>query len=150
MDQVANNTAHHFGGGAAVRKELMAVIKVQRGARQKKKSQPMWVIDMQNWLDKLFSCNEVPRLRVGLKKVVEIISYATASLAGIYVGIHPLCWRRPNGRSCRGALEIELMSEMDEIIWRCPVCGNKGTITGWKGEFWDMTSTQLDGCIYLE
>jgi|WetSurMetagenome_2_1015567.scaffolds.fasta_scaffold360039_2 hypothetical protein len=128
----------------------MAAIKAQSVARQKKKGQPIWVIDMQNWLDKLFSGDEVPRLKVGFKKVVEIISYATASLAGIYVGFHPLCWRRPNGRTCRGVLEIELMSERDEILWRCPVCGNKGAITGWKGEFWDMTSTQLDGCIILD
>jgi hypothetical protein len=150
MDRAANNMAHQFGRRAAFRKEPMAAIKVQSVARQKKKCQPLWVIDMQTWLDTLFSCNEVPRLKVGLKKVVEIISYATANLAGIYSGIHPLCWRRPNGRACRGVLQIELVSEMDEIIWRCPVCGNKGTIIGWRGEFWDMTSTQLDGCIFLE
>jgi hypothetical protein len=110
----------------------------------------MWVIDMQNWLDNFLFGNGIPRLKVGLKKLAEIITYATAGLAGISVDSHPICWRRPNRKTCRGVLEIELMPEVDEIFWRCPVCGNKGAITGWKGEFWDMTSNQLDGCIILQ
>jgi hypothetical protein len=101
----------------------------------------MWVIDIQDWLDKFFSTNGVPRLKVRLKKVGEIITYATANMAGISVDFHPGCWRRPDRRPCRGELKIELLSEKDEIHWRCPACGNEGAVTGWRGEFWDLTST---------
>jgi hypothetical protein len=107
-------------------------------------------IDMQTWLDKFFSGNGVPRPNVRLKTLADIITYATASPAGISVDFHPMCWRRPNRKTCRGALEIELMTENDEIHWTCPVCGDKGTINGWQGELWDMTNTQPEACIILQ
>jgi hypothetical protein len=101
----------------------------------------MWVIDFQDWLDKLFSFNKVPRLKVSLQKLGEIISYATASKAGISIDFRPMCWRRTNRKACRGVLKIELVPGTDEIHWGCPACGNEGTVTGWEGELWDMTST---------
>ena len=110
----------------------------------------MWVIDIQDWLDKLFFGNGVPRLKVRLKKLTEIITYATANEAGIPVDFRPGCWRRPNRNTCRGALEIELMSEKKEIHWRCPVCGNEGAVIGWQGEFWDLTNSQLEAGIILQ
>jgi hypothetical protein len=109
-------------------------------ARQEMKSQPMWVIDLREWLDRLFFSDEVPQLNVSLKKLGEIITYATANTAGISVDFQPGCWRRPNRKACRGVLEIELVPENHEIRWRCPACGNAGAVTGWKGEIWDMTS----------
>jgi hypothetical protein len=113
---------------------------IRSAARQKMKSQPMWVIDVQDWLDKLFFANGVSQLHVSLKKLGEIITYATANTAGISVDFQPGCWRRPNRKACHGALEIELVPEKYEIRWRCPACGNAGAVTGWKGELWDMTS----------
>ena len=110
----------------------------------------MGVIDIQDWLDKLFFGNGVPRLKVRLKKLAEIITYATANEAGIPVDFRPGCWRRPNRNTCRGALEIELMSEKNEIHWRCPACGNEGGVTGWQGELWDLTSSQLEAGIILQ
>lgn len=109
-------------------------------ARQEMKCQPMWVIDIQDRLDKLFSDNGASQFHVSLKKLGEIITYATANTAGISVDFQPECWRRPNRKACRGALEIELVPESHEIRWRCPDCGNAGAVTGWKGELWDMTS----------
>jgi hypothetical protein len=110
----------------------------------------MWVIDMQTWLDKLFFGNVVPRLKVTLKKLAEIITYATANEAGISVDVQPVCWRRPKGKACKCKLDINLDSDTDQIRWRCPACGNMGAVTGWQGEFWDMTSIQPDACIILE
>jgi hypothetical protein len=110
----------------------------------------MWVIDVQDWLDKLFSSDVVPRLKVRLSKLAEVITYATANKAGISVDFRPMCWRRPNRKTCRGVLEIELMPENEEIHWRCPACGNRGGVTGWQGEFWDMTSTHPEASLILQ
>ena len=110
----------------------------------------MWVIDIQDLLDRLFFSNVVPRIKVSLKKLAEIITYATANEAGISVDFRPVCWRRPNRKTCRGVLEIDLAREKEEIHWRCPACGNKGTVIGWQGEFWDMTSTHPEACMILQ
>jgi hypothetical protein len=110
----------------------------------------MWVIDIEDWLDKLFSSNVAPRLKVRLKKLAEIITYATANIAGISIDVEPVCWRRPKGKACKCKLDINLDSDTDQIHWRCPACGNRGAVTGWHGEFWDMTSTQLDACIIVQ
>jgi hypothetical protein len=111
----------------------------------------MWVMDIQDWLNKLFLGNGVPpRLKVRIKKLAEIITYATANEAGISVDSRPGCWRRPNKKICRGVLKIELMPEKDKIQWRCPDCGNEGAVTGWQDEFWDMTSSQPEARIILQ
>lgn len=101
----------------------------------------MFAIDMTDWLNKLFSDTAPPPLKVRLKKLAEIITYATSNMAGISFYHQPRCWKRPDRKPCRDVLEITFVPENDKIRWRCPTCGNEGEITGWRGEFWDMTSS---------
>ena len=55
----------------------------------------MWVINIQHWLDETMSGPAVPQLRLKVKKISEIITYATSVAAGIPTESIPRCWRRP-------------------------------------------------------
>jgi hypothetical protein len=99
----------------------------------------MWVIDIRHWLDGTRTGPAVPQLKSKVKKISEIITYATSIEAGIAVDTPPKCWRRPKRKPCKGQLEIGLNHNADQINWICPVCKDKGVVTGWKGLFWDMS-----------
>ena len=101
----------------------------------------MWVIDIRHWLGENLVDAGLPQLRLKVKKLGEIVSYATAIEAGIPVDFQPVCWRRPKRKACKGKLEIDLNSDTDQIHWMCPECGDEGVVTGWKGLIWDMTDS---------
>jgi len=50
------------------------------------------------------------------------------------------CRRRPQHRRCVGRI-IAALHEDDPgtIRWMCPVCPDKGFISGWQGSIWDET-----------
>ena len=102
----------------------------------------MWVIDIRHWLDETQICPAIPRLRLKVKKLGEIILYATSKEADLPVGDHPRCWRRPGRKPCPGLIEIELDSESYQIYWECPVCSDEAVVTGWKGLTWDMLDNE--------
>jgi hypothetical protein len=83
----------------------------------------MWVIDIRHWLGENLVDAGLPQLRLKVKKLGEIVSYATAIEAGIWVDFEPKCWRRPQRKACKGKLDIDLDSDTDQIHWRCPECG---------------------------
>lgn len=47
------------------------------------------------------------------------------------------CRRRPKRVPCSGVIESELHPNGNEIRWWCPVCGDSGLISNWKGTRWD-------------
>jgi hypothetical protein len=106
----------------------------------------MWVINIQHWLDETMSGPAVPQLRLKVKKISEIITYATSVAAGITTESIPKCWRRPNRRPCKGELDIILDQASGQIHWRCGICGDEGVLSGWEGLIWDMLDT--DGLVH--
>ena len=104
----------------------------------------MWVIDIRHWLDENLVDAGLPQLRLKVKKLGEIVSYATAIEAGIMVDFQPECWRRPKRKPCKGKLEIDLNSDTEQIHWMCPVWGAEGVVTGWKGLIWDLSDSSSD------
>jgi len=98
----------------------------------------MWVINIQHWLNETKSGPAVPQLRLKVKKLSEIITYATSVAAGLSVDSIPKCWRRPKRKACKGELDIELNQASGQIHWRCGLCGDGGIISGWEGLIWDM------------
>lgn len=38
---------------------------------------------------------------------------------------------------CKGAIRSELLTEGDEIHWKCSKCQNDGKISHWKGTKWN-------------
>lgn len=99
----------------------------------------MWVIDIRHWLDDTQSGPAVPQLRLKVKKIGEIITYATSAGVGIAIDAPPKCWRRPNRKPCDGILEIHLNQTQNQIHWRCNTCQDEGIVTGWEGLIWDMS-----------
>ena len=97
----------------------------------------MWVFDLNDMLDESLTRPAHRRFSAKVKKLGQIITYATAVQAGISIGFRPNCWRRPKRVSCEGGLQVELRK--DFIYWHCPVCGDEGVVTGWRGLMWDMT-----------
>lgn len=57
------------------------------------------------------------------------------------------CRCRPNGRPCRGRLEVERAAQTDHVRWHCPACGDGGLVTGWRGTRWDLTPQLQSGHV---
>jgi len=104
----------------------------------------MWVIDIRHWLDETQTQAAIPRLRSKIKKLSEIILYATSLEVGLSIQSAPLCWRRPKRKPCQGHLVIALDPDIDEIRWTCPACGDEGVVSGWAGLIWDMTDVSSE------
>jgi hypothetical protein len=101
----------------------------------------MWVINIQHWLNETKSGPGVPQLRLKVRKLAEIITYATSVAAGLPTGSIPKCWRRPKRKPCQGELDIEINRSSGQIHWQCPICEDEGVVTGWEGLLWDMLDT---------
>ena len=103
----------------------------------------MWIIDIRHWLNEQKDGPAVPELKLKVKKLAEIITYATLCDRGLNTGKAPRCWRRPKRKPCKGILQIQF--EIDgRIHWFCPECADEGLIDGWHGLIWDMS----DGMIH--
>ena len=98
----------------------------------------MWVINIQHWIDETKTVAAVPQLRQKVKKLAEIITYATSLAAGMHTDSIPKCWRRPKRKPCKGILDIHLGESTNQIHWYCEICGDEGVVTGWEGLIWDM------------
>ena len=100
----------------------------------------MWVIDIRHWLDDSQSGAAVPQLKSKVKKITEIITYATSIESGLSVDSQPKCWRRPKRKPCKGNLDIQIYPASGQIYWMCPICEDEGVVTGWRGLIWDMSN----------
>ena len=98
----------------------------------------MWVIDIRHWLNEDKTGPAVLQLKAKVKKMAEIITYATSVENDLLADDPPKCWCRPKRRPCRGLLEI-LFTDDERIYWKCPNCDNEGVISGWQGLIWDMS-----------
>jgi hypothetical protein len=104
----------------------------------------MWVIDIRHWLGENLLDAGLPQLKFKVKKLGEIITYATAIEDGIFVDVRPRCWRKPQRKPCAGELEIILNPETKQIHWLCTACGDEGVVSGWEGLIWDMSDCSSD------
>lgn len=82
------------------------------------------------------------------------------SLAPVGETVHtPIrCHRRPKHRLCTGYIEVvRPIEQPGDVDWRCPSCGDNGTISGWRGSSHDLSVTSvspsdpLDECtVYID
>ena len=68
-----------------------------------------------------------------------IVEWMTAVIAEDVEVTNVACRRRPRRRRCRGRIVARFHPYSDAIEWRCPTCGDNGTIDGWAGSPWDRT-----------
>jgi len=104
----------------------------------------MWVINIQHWLDETKTAVAVPRLRLKVQKLAEIITYATSVVAGMPTDLIPKCQRRPKRKPCKGILKIHIDQKSDQIHWHCSICNDEGVVTGWEGLIWDMLDRSVE------
>ena len=100
----------------------------------------MNIIYMRYLLDDTNTRPAKPHLRHKVKKLSEIIAYATSRNRGVSSGSPPNCEKKSKGKSCGGILKIKLRPEPDLIHWECPVCGDEAFLTGWAGLRWDNSA----------
>ena len=100
----------------------------------------MNIIYMRYLLDYTNTRPAKPHLRQKVKKLSEVIAYATSRKQGVSSGAPPICAKKSKGKTCDGILKIKLRPEPDLIHWKCPVCGDEAFLTGWEGLRWDRSA----------
>jgi hypothetical protein len=95
-----------------------------------------WVTDMRQFLTSPGEApSEFPPIANYLGRIVSATSLLDPD------DVHTLdlpCRRRPANRSCTGLIHSRVDSSSGEIDWHCPVCDDRGHITGWRGSPWDL------------
>ena len=100
----------------------------------------MNIIYMRYLLDDTNSRPAKPHLRQKVKKLSEIITYATSQKRCASSDFPPNCGKKSKGKPCDGTLKIALRPEPGLIHWECPVCGDEAFLTGWAGLRWDKSA----------
>ena len=99
-----------------------------------------WVVDMRHYLD-----DETGDLPSAIpERVLSLAIFFGAIVAWVtdhlpegdeYTNVP--CRRSPGRRRCRGEIIAELDRTSGYIVWRCPLCGDNGSIHGWEDTPWD-------------
>jgi alanine racemase len=97
---------------------------------------PVDVVDLRHFLDEQ---GELVPGRPGRWGAfyAEIAAVGSARPAGVAAATPLRCRRRPGHTPCPGRLWA-LRREHGVIEWRCPVCDDQGTVSGWEGTRWDL------------
>jgi hypothetical protein len=48
---------------------------------------------------------------------------------------------RCRAKGCRGTIQAMLNTRTEPIIWRCPVCDQRGSISNWQRTKWDHSNS---------
>lgn len=110
------------------------------GSRQKHMGDT-WVTDLSHFLDETGgiapSKGPARRLAEHLTAIVSMISRPEIIPPPEF---NVPCRRRPGRKPCTGMIEADLDPETEDVVWWCPVCGDNGYISNWKGTRWDFTA----------
>lgn len=102
-----------------------------------------WITELTHFLDEAGSIADMPRpARLLAEFLARIVMSATLAAAGRGDRGRPSCRRRPNRKPCPGKIENFIDADSDAIRWECPICGDNGQISGWRGTLWDCTRPQ--------
>jgi hypothetical protein len=102
-----------------------------------------WTVDLYHYAFPDEKALQLPRQALRLAEYFASIIEATIRNASFINGpIGVRCSKRPGRRACAGWVQAELSPEGNELYWQCPVCGDKGCISSWKGTRWDPARKQ--------
>lgn len=100
-----------------------------------------WITDLRHYVNE---CGELPEALPGpaLKLALFVGSIAawmtaTACLDGRTSRTNVICRRSPRRRPCPGEIVASAGTSAEGIFWECPLCGDRGRISGWEGTLWD-------------
>ncbi len=107
-----------------------------------------YITDLRDYLTKTGSVASMPDAAMRLVNFLgSIVVYATTPRREHREPMK--CKNRTGHKPCSGEIEIRFQGRTGAIAWMCPVCGEKGTISNWKGTMWDRrkdsNADQLDG-----
>ena len=103
----------------------------------------VWYTDIQHFLDADgYPAPGLPRPAERLMEyfgsIIEAVTGRNEKKAAKNTGVR--CRRRPGHRRCEGRiLATSSEANAEAIEWECPLCSDRGFITGWRGSIWDRT-----------
>ena len=89
-----------------------------------------WIVSLEHFLDKNGAI--IPfkgPARKLAEHMVAIVAMATMPEIIASQEYRVRCRRRPGRKPCTGIIEANLDAEGESIIWRCPICEDKGSIS---------------------
>ncbi len=102
-----------------------------------------WVTDIAHFLDEGGEViSEPPQARKLAEYLVAIIVMASFPEPEYPPEYRVRCRRRPNRKPCLEEIVGFVDPETDDIVWMCPVCGDHGLISNWRGTIWDMSNAE--------
>jgi Fe-S-cluster containining protein len=98
-----------------------------------------WITDITHFLD---ASGTIPdELSGPARNLAEHFGTIVAAMTRLPRGVPNAsgvkCRRRPNRRPCGGEIVGLLDPDTLGIEWECPLCGDNGVISGWRGSMWD-------------
>jgi hypothetical protein len=102
-----------------------------------------WYTDIEHFLDvddypALNLSRPAERLMDYFGSIIEAVTSRDEKKAVKITGIR--CRRRPGRQRCEGRIIAGIAEESPEVIrWECPICSDRGFISGWHGSMWDKT-----------
>lgn len=54
------------------------------------------------------------------------------------------CRNKPNRRQCAGEITAAIDAGSGNVAWLCPICGDDGVISNWRGTAWDRRQRPAD------
>lgn len=102
-----------------------------------------WITDISHFLDEEGEIiSGTPRARKLAEYLSAIVVMASFSEPEYPPEYRVMCRRRPNRKLCREEIVGFVDPETDDIVWMCPVCGDRGVISNWRGTIWDMSGAE--------
>ena len=99
-----------------------------------------WIVDIRHYLNEAGAFADMPKpARLLAEYFASVVVDATSNLEE-----EPSvrCRRRPGRRRCSGiVMSYPDADELNRIYWYCPVCDDKGLISGWQNTLWDGFAT---------
>jgi len=101
-----------------------------------------YVVDLTHFLDDDGSIGpKVGRARRLAEYFAQIVVVATSPYVPNRDPVTLNCRRRPGRRPWQGRIEMDIDPDTEQIVWWCPVCGEEGSISNWKGSLWDRSAS---------
>jgi hypothetical protein len=99
-----------------------------------------WIVDLRHFLNADGSiAPKSGRARRLAQHFAAIVREITAELGEETYFPKVRCRRKPGRKRCCGEIESILDPDSGAIVWRCPICGDNGSIQGWEGTLWDFS-----------